>query len=239
MRQRCVIIGAGILGVALAARLADADASVTVVEAEQPGQGTSGSSLAWVNANGKPPRGYHDLNVAGIRAWREWSGQLGGDWFQPGGSMRWTNPADAATLAEHVAMLTAWDYPARLLTPAHALDLEPELAIPREVREVAYFPEEAYLLTRPAIRDLLDYATARGVTLVTGDAVVELLATGDRVHGVRLASGATLEAETVVLCAGWRTPTLAAQLGVNVQLVPVDAPGSPAPCIIAWTEPTP
>ncbi|HKV84596.1 MAG TPA: FAD-binding oxidoreductase [Ktedonobacterales bacterium] len=238
MPRRYVIIGAGILGAALAARLADSDASVTVVEAEQPGQGTSASSLAWVNANGKPPRAYHDLNVAGIRAWRERSGQLGGDWFRPGGSLRWTAPADSATLAEHVAMLTGWEYPARLLTPAEALQLEPELAIPPDVREVAYFPEEAYLLTRPAIRDLLAYATARGVTLVTGDAVIELLATGDRVHGVRLASGAVIEAETVVLCAGWRTPSLAAQLGVVVPLIPVDAPGSPAPCIVAWTEPT-
>jgi glycine/D-amino acid oxidase-like deaminating enzyme len=239
MRQRCVIIGAGILGAALAARLADADASVTVVDADQPGTGTSGSSLAWVNANGKPPRAYHDLNVAGIRAWREWSAQLGGDWFRPGGSLRWANPADAATLAEHVAMLTEWDYPARLLTPAQALELEPELAIPPEAREVAYFPEEAHLFTRPAIRALLDYATSRGVTLITGDAVVGLLSSGARVRGVRLASGATHEAETVVLCAGWRTPSLAAHLGVNVPLVPVDAPGSPAPCIVAWTEPTP
>ena len=46
MKHRCVIVGAGIIGAALAARLADADAAVTVVEADQPGRGTSGSSLA-------------------------------------------------------------------------------------------------------------------------------------------------------------------------------------------------
>lgn len=244
MPQRCVIVGAGIIGAALAARLADAGsvASVTIVEADQPGQGTSGSSLAWANANGKPPRTYHDLNAAGIRAWRQWADRLGGDWFRQTGSLHWADPADpaqVAQLAQHVAMLADWDYPAYLITPAEARQLEPDLAIPADVREVAYFPDEAYLLTRLAIRALLDYATARGVRLVTGDAVTQLLSTGDHVRGVRLASGTVLEADTVVLCAGWRTPSLAAQLGVDVPLVPVDAPGSAAPCLVAWTDPMP
>ena len=239
MRQRCVIVGAGILGAALAARLAESDASVTVVESDQPGQGTSGSSLAWTNANDKPPRAYHDLNVEGIRAWREWADRLGGDWFRATGSLHWSDPAEAAALAQHVAALAQWDYPAQLITPAEAQRLEPDLAIPSDTHEVAYFPEEGHLLTRPAIRSLLDYATARGVTLITGDAVAQLLAEGDRAQGVRLASGARIEADMVVLCAGWRTPALAGQLGVDVPLVPVDAPGSSAPALVAWTEPAP
>jgi len=237
MAQRVVIVGAGIIGAALASRLADAAAAVTVVEAEQPGSGTSGSSLAWVNSNGKPPRAYHDLNRAGIQAWRELADQLGGEWFQQTGSLHWAAPGEEATLAEHVAMLQGWDYPARVITPDEARRLEPELAIPPEVREVAYFPEEGYLLTRPAIAALLQFATERGVKLVTGDAVAELLTAGERVRGVRLASGAEIVAETVALCAGWRTPSLAAPLGFDVPLVPVEAPGSLAPCVVAWSEP--
>ncbi len=242
--QRCVIVGSGIIGAALAARLADSDAgvSVTVVEADQPGRGTSGSSLAWINANGKPPRAYHDLNVAGIRAWRGWAERLGGDWFRPSGSLHWVDPddpAEGARLAEHLAMLAAWDYPSQILTPAEARRLEPDLAIPPAVREVLYYPEEAYLLTAPAVRALLDYATARDATLITGDPVVQFVTTGDSVRGVCLASGAEIAADMVTLCAGWRTPTLAAQLGVNVPLVPADAPGSSAPCLVAWSDPTP
>lgn len=238
MKHRCVVVGAGIIGAALAARLMEDGAAVTIVEAEQPGRGTSGSSLAWVNANGKPPRAYHDLNAAGIRAWREWAGKLGGDWFRPGGSLHWTDKDGAARLAEHVAALAEWEYPARLLSPAQALQLEPDLAIPDDVREVAYFPDEAYLLTVPAIQTLLRYATERGADLVTDDGVSELLVAGDSVRGVRLASGMEIAADTVALCAGWRTPSLAAQLGAEVPLVPVDAPGSSAPCLVAWTDST-
>lgn len=239
MAQRIVIVGAGIIGAALAARLADSGASLTIVEADQPGQGTSGSSLAWVNANGKPPRAYHDLNVAGIQAWREWSNRLGGDWFRQTGSLHWAYPPQDPTLAQHVAMLSEWNYPARLITPAEARELEPAIAIPPDVRELAYFPDEGILFTKPAIATLLDYATDRGARLVTGDAVTELLMTGSRVHGVRLASGVMIEADTVALCAGWRTPSLVAPLGVDVPLVTVDAPGSTAPALIAWTEPAP
>src|SRR5262249_17286064 len=120
-----------------------------------------------------------------------------------------------------------------------ALELEPELAIPSAVSDVAYFPEEAYLHPVPTIWTLLDYATTRGATLLTGDAVVSFLVTGNRVHGVRLASGEHLEANTVALCAGWRTPSLAAQLGLAIPIEPVDAPGSSAACLVAYSDPTP
>jgi glycine/D-amino acid oxidase-like deaminating enzyme len=63
--------------------------------------------------------------------------------------------------------------------------------------------------------------------------------TGDRVRGVRLASRAVVEADTVVLCAGWLSSSLAAQVGIDIPLVPVDAPGSSAPCMVVWSDPAP
>src|SRR5262249_21295003 len=164
---------------------------------------------------------------------RQWAEQLGGSWFCSGGSLHWAEPEGAAALAQNVALLTDWGYPAQLLTTTQALELEPELAIPSAVSDVAYFPEEAYLHPVPTIWTLLDYATTRGATLLTGDAVVSFLVTGNRVHGVRLASGEHLEANTVALCAGWRTPSLAAQLGLAIPIEPVDAPGSSAACLVA------
>jgi glycine/D-amino acid oxidase-like deaminating enzyme len=236
--HRCVVVGAGIIGSALAARLAVAGAAVTIVDAAEPGSGASGSSMAWVNANGKPPRAYHDLNAAGIRAWREWAAELRADWFRPGGSLRWAAGADAERLAAHVEALTGWDYPARLLTAEQALDLEPGIALPADVRAAAHFPDEAYLLVAPAIATLLRLAAEHGATLVRRDAVTELLATGGAVRGVALSSGARIEADTVALCAGWHTPALASRLDVDVPLVPIDAPGSPAPCLVAYTTPS-
>ena len=44
--RRCVVIGAGVLGAAVAARLAEAGMRVALLEADQPGRGTSRWSFA-------------------------------------------------------------------------------------------------------------------------------------------------------------------------------------------------
>ena len=67
--RRCAVIGAGVLGVCVAARLAEAGTEVTLLERDRPGRGATRSSFAWLNANDKAPRAYHDLNHAGMRAW--------------------------------------------------------------------------------------------------------------------------------------------------------------------------
>ena len=61
-----MVIGAGVLGASVAARLAKTGMHVTLLEADQPGRGTSRWSFAWVNSNDKGPRPYHDLNHAGL-----------------------------------------------------------------------------------------------------------------------------------------------------------------------------
>ena len=61
---KMIVIGAGVMGASVAYRLAQAGADVTVLEATRIGGGTSGCSFAWTNAHKKPPKPYHDLNVA-------------------------------------------------------------------------------------------------------------------------------------------------------------------------------
>src|SRR6201982_1389331 len=65
---KTIVIGAGVMGASVAYRLAQAGAAVTVLEAARIGGGTSGISFAWTNAHKKPPKPYHDLNVAGMKA---------------------------------------------------------------------------------------------------------------------------------------------------------------------------
>src|SRR5580658_8283947 len=76
--RRCAVIGAGVLGASVAARLAAAGMSVTLLEQDQPGHAASRWSFAWLNSNDKGPRPYHDLNHAGIRAWAELAPDLDG-----------------------------------------------------------------------------------------------------------------------------------------------------------------
>jgi glycine/D-amino acid oxidase-like deaminating enzyme len=240
---RCAVIGAGVLGVCVAARLAEAGIGVTLLEQDRPGQATTRSSFAWLNANDKTPRAYHELNHAGMRAWAALSAGLGGaPWYRPTGNIEWAADAPGrARLAARVRRLAGWGYPARLIGAAEAAELEPSLRLPAPVAEVAWFPGEGYLLTEPLVSQLAGLAVRRGVTLLTGGAgrVTGLEAAGGTVRAVRTAAGQVISADVVVCCAGRWVPGLAALAGaaIPVPLVPWAEPGAPAPGLVVQAGP--
>ena len=216
--HRYVVTGAGVLGVCLAARLAGEGAEVTLLEQDQPGHAATRSSFAWLNSNDKAPRAYHDLNVAGMRAWERLAASLGGAaWHRPVGNLEWAaGPSEHTELAARVRRLAGWGYPARLVSAAEAAALEPLLRLPPAVTEVAWFPEEGYLLTGAMVSHLLDQAAAQGVMVLTGEpgrvTGFEVPETG-RGWGVRTAAGRLIPADVVVCCAGIQVPCLAALAG--------------------------
>jgi D-hydroxyproline dehydrogenase subunit beta len=244
-KARYVVIGAGVLGVCVAARLAEAGAAVTLLEQARPGHAATRSSFAWLNANQKMPRGYHDLNQAGMLAWAGLSASLGGAaWYRPAGNIEWADRAPGrAELAARVRRLTGWGYPARLVDLAEAAVLEPSLRLPRPAREmeVAWFPGEGYLLTGPLVSQLAERAVQHGTTLLTGERgrVTGLDVAGGTVRAVRTAAGQLIPADAVVCCAGRWVPGLAA-LAAAAILVPLTGwaePGATAPGLVVQAGP--
>jgi len=230
--RRCAVIGAGILGASVAARLAAAGQRVTLLDQDKPGRATSRWSFAWINSNDKVPRHYHDLNHAGIRAWAELAPDLdGAAWHRPAGHVELA--ADPDELAARVERLTDWSYPARLITSQDAAELEPALKAPGTA--AAWFPEEGYLLTEPLIERLIASAAAHGAAVLTADhGKVTALSEG-RVH---TADGTILEADEILCCAGRWTPQLAALTAAGpVPLIPWHTPGSAAPGLVVRVGP--
>ena len=231
-----MVIGAGVLGAAVAARLAGTGMHVTLLDQDQPGRGTSQWSFAWVNSNDKGPRLYHELNQAGIRAWAELAPELDGPaWYRPVGNLELAAP-DATGLAARVNRLTGCGYPARLIDTAEASQIEPSLRPAARDAIAAWFPGEGYLLTEPLIARLVTYATSRGAVLLTGEPgrVVGFDTSPIR---VRTAVGA-LEADEVVCCAGRWAPELAALAGAAP--VPLEGwaePGATAPELVVRAGP--
>ena len=94
-------------------RLAQAGAQVTLLDADAPGAGTSGTTFAWVGAS---PLGLWELgiNVAGMAAHRRLRAELGAaPWYLAPGALVWFSDAGAGVrLAARVDELRAVGYPA-------------------------------------------------------------------------------------------------------------------------------
>ena len=241
--RRCVVIGAGVLGVCTAARLAEAGAGVTLLEQARPGHAATRSSFAWLNANDKAPRAYHDLNHAGMRAWAALAaGRGGAAWYRPVGNIEWAASApQRARLAARVRRLAGRGYPARLIDAGQAAELEPALRLPPSAGGVGWFPGEGYLLTERLVSDLAERAVQGGATVLTGEPgrVVGLDPAGGAAVAVRTATGQVIPADAVVCCAGRWVPELAALAGAAcpIPLVPWAEPGATAPGLVVQAGP--
>jgi glycine/D-amino acid oxidase-like deaminating enzyme len=215
-----VVIGAGSVGANVAYRLAERGAKVTVLEAEAPGAGTSGTSFAWTNSFHKTPRDYHELNTASMAEHLALVSELGdGDWHKQEGALAWEDlPLGRARLKETVERLGSWGYPVEIISAHDARKLEPDLHIAAHVDEVVFTPSEGYVDVVPLIGRLLAHAVRRGARVLSGERVTGVIRDGMRVRGVTTASGGRFEADMVVDCAGPATDEVALLAGFEIPM---------------------
>ena len=222
MRVEIVVVGAGIVGASVAYRLACAGAAVTVLDAKRAGGGTSAATFARINANRKEPLTYYLLNRAGMAEHLLLRRELGdGSWLHLVGNLEWD--AQPERLRRKVRRLQERGYDADLVTRAELYALEPDLAAPDDIEEIAYYPSEGYVDVAVVIGLLLRAARERGATIRLGCRVTGLDETGGHVSGVVTAEGTrsvVMGADLVVSCTGRWTDELAQRAGVRVPLAP-------------------
>ena len=228
---RVVVVGAGLLGAAVADRLSAAGAEVTILEADRPGAGTSGSSFAWVNAQEKAPAAYFALNLAGVEAHRELARSLGGDWYHPGGDILLGHGEAAARVAERIERHRAIDYDVVELDRAAVAVLEPDLDLDGDgAFAAAHFPSEAWIDPPVLVGWLLRRARSRGARVLGSAEVVELEVRAGRLAAITTRAGDRLSADLFVLAAGTATGRLAGLAGIRL-------PMAPSPGLLAVTRP--
>jgi len=229
------IIGGGAMGAALAYRLAQAGAQVTVVERRHPGSGTTGRSFAWINGFRKLPREYQQLNASGIREHESLRNELGGDWLHIDGGLFWMKDDDAdavSALHQAVRQMRDWGYRVDRVTSDIVGDLEPDLVLGASVSEVYICPSEGWVETVRMTQALLRAATDRYGARVIRSSVTSLTRSGSGVGGVALADGTELAADVVVNAAGPDAAQIAATAGASL-------PMRRQPGVLFVTEPAP
>ncbi|MBF8189481.1 FAD-binding oxidoreductase [Nonomuraea sp. K274] len=233
--MRVVVIGAGVVGSAVAAGLVRRGARVTVLEARTPGAGTSSTSVAWVNANNKTPKEYFDLNQAAVWAHH----QLPGDWFFPTGNLECAVTDEHKELLDaRVRRLVGMGYPVERVTAGRALALEPDLFPPPPGTEYVFFPVEAYVQPLRLLGRLLGEARDGGAAVECGAevAAIDTSASGAK---VTVADGRTFAADVVVTCAGRWTERVGGLAGVAIPMLDPAVSGKVTNGFLVTTTPVP
>jgi glycine/D-amino acid oxidase-like deaminating enzyme len=234
IKDRVVIVGAGIMGASIGYHLAKRGAQVTILEKQRPGNGATEKSFAWINSTfSKQPRAYYDLNFMGVAGWRRLTVELGGDLqVQWGGSVQWFEPgsSDAAKLADKVRAHQRWGYPVHLVDDAEIRSLLPSVA-PGPVGAACYSEIEGTVDPMGALVVLLTRAQKLGARVEYPCEVNGISVAADRVRGVETTKG-SIAADYLVLASGIDTPRLARMVGINV-------PMKESPGLLAHTTPQP
>ncbi|MDQ0850519.1 glycine/D-amino acid oxidase-like deaminating enzyme [Arthrobacter sp. B3I9] len=235
-----VVVGAGVIGVSIAVELARRGASVTVVEKDWPGAGTSSTSYAWVNSHNKEPSSYFELNLAGLKAHCRLAASVPGcNWFESRGHVEFaTDEAHRKDLLRRIGRLRERGYEVERIDVERARTLIPDLLIPEECDTVAFFPGEAHCYPNLYLAYMLEQASNLGVTLRTGLAVERLEArNGGALVG--LSDGSTIAADRIVSAVGRWTSELTALAGVSLPMSEFETPGDITVGYLAVTNPLP
>jgi glycine cleavage system aminomethyltransferase T/glycine/D-amino acid oxidase-like deaminating enzyme len=225
--QRVVIIGAGVVGAALADELsAKGWDDITVVDqGAVPSTGGSSShapGLVFQTNSSKTMTEMARYTVEKLMTL---------DCFlQVGGLEVATTPERLVELRRRHGWATAWGVEAHLLTPEECLDKH-SLLDPERVLGGLHVPTDGLARAVRAVEVQLRLAQERGVRLLERHEVLDIRVEDDRVVAVVTDQG-EIPADIVVCCAGIWGPKIAGMVGMSLPLTPLAHQ-------LAWTGPVP
>ncbi|MCM2423957.1 FAD-dependent oxidoreductase [Streptomyces sp. RKAG293] len=229
---RVVIIGAGVVGAALADELSAAGwTDITVVD-QGPLPATGGSSshapgLVFQTNSSKTMTELARYTVEKLCS-LDVDGQ---PCFLQVGGLEVATTADRLTeLHRRHGWITAWGVEARLLSPEECVELHP-LVDPSRVLGGLLVPTDGLAKSVLAVEAQIRQAKERGVRFLARHEVLDVLQSDGRVSGVRT-DQSEIPADIVVCCAGIWGPKIARMVGMNLPLTPLAHQ-------LAWTGPVP
>lgn len=237
--MKVIVVGAGVIGATVAARLAQKGSDVLLVDQSAPGGGTTSTSYAWVNSNGKEPHAYYALNRAGLEEHARLSPEGEEGWLGHGGHVEIAvDDRHRDDLAARSGRHGSRDYTAEVISVARAQELLPDVMVPDDAQLIVHYPLETYAYPMKYLGRMLGEARDAGVEIRTGCGVLGLRG-DERGATVDLTDGTVVSADRVVSAVGRWTAPLAAMAGVDIPVRQFADPGDIVVGYLAVTSPVP
>jgi len=212
-----IVVGGGIVGSTAAFCLGRRGQSVALVERERIGDGTTGSSFAWINATSKvADEAYHRLNAMGAALYRELAVEFGEArlGLHPSGMLQCVNRSDATeyrAMRERAERLQRYEYPSCILRATELAALEPHIPFADDA-EALFAMADDWLDAPLFARFLASELQSMGSSVIEGCAVEKVDLTDEGIiTGVTTAQG-TLNAPKVLVTVGPDTPEVLSAL---------------------------
>ncbi|MGW0520356.1 GcvT family protein [Crossiella sp. NPDC003009] len=221
MQPNVVVIGAGIVGCALADELTERGwTSVTVLE-QGPlfAAGGSSSHAPGLVFQTNPSKTMTAFAAYTVRKYDQLTLNDGWCFRKVGGLEVATTPQRWTDLHRKHGWATSWGVEARLLDAAECRKLWPMLN-PDLVLGGLHVPADGLASALRAGEAQANRAIVRGARFLAHHRVLDVLTTGDRVSGVRTDQG-DFPADVVVCAAGFWGPKIGALVGLTVPLLPL------------------
>jgi sarcosine oxidase subunit beta len=215
-----VIIGGGIMGLALAWNLAGRGAGrIVVLERGYLCEGASGRNGGGVRAQWTTPT-LIELAKESIDFMSRFAQELGINvWLRKGGYLFLAH--DEPTLRrieESVELQRKHGLPTRIINPGEAVDIAQGLD-PSRFLAASWNPEDGVVFPWPFLWGYADGARKRGALVETFTRVTGIDVSQGRVRGVQTDRGAIAADRVVIACGAW-SPQLARLAGVDLPNVP-------------------
>jgi glycine oxidase len=207
-RPKTIVIGAGVIGLGIAWRLAQAGCAVTVYDRGEAGHGASWAAAGMLAAAVETEPGEEKLLPLCLESQRLWpdfareveaAAGVSPEYRDEGTLVVALNRDDAATLRHSYEFQKGLGLDLHWLTAAEARQREPHLK--PGIAAAVWSPRDHQVENRLLGRALAVAASRAGVELIEHCAVREILCAGGRARGVASERGRD-DADVVVLAAG-------------------------------------
>jgi sarcosine oxidase subunit beta len=215
-----VIVGAGIMGCAIAHALAERGmTNLVVLERDAIGRGATADAAGGIRQQFSTETNVR-LATYSVRVWESFRDRFDQDinLHQQGYLFLLTNPAEEPVFRANLELQQRLGVPSRWVTPEEIRELNPHVVLD-DVYGGTFCPEDGWVDTYSATAGYARAAREFGVEIVEESPVLGISVERGRVTGVSTATD-TIATDLVIVCAGPQTRSVGALAGVDIPVDP-------------------